>query len=160
MGKLNFDKSDFEKVKNNAENFYNSIGEVYCPYFKEKIAFNVKGWEHLKFKKREKSRLRQDQYMRFKLICLAAEIIKNSHTLQGIWETSKFERIRVNSRTENILKPVKYYEFIAVIKRNRLKIILKQIDSGQIFFWSLIPFWGMDKSTMNRILHDGFPDED
>jgi hypothetical protein len=160
MGKFNFDKSDFEKVKNNAEIFYNSIGEVYSPYFKEKIAFNAKGWEHLKFKRREKPRLPQDQYMRFRLISLAVEIIKSSHTLQGIWETSKFERIRINSRTENIFKPVNYYEFIAVIKRNRVKLILKRINGGQIFFWSLIPFWGMDKSTMSRILHDGFPDED
>jgi hypothetical protein len=33
----------FKKVKEEAESFYKQIGEIYCPYFKEKIAFNAKG---------------------------------------------------------------------------------------------------------------------
>ena len=38
---------------------YRSIGEIYCPYFKEKIIFNAKGLEHLKFKM-QKSRSTQE----------------------------------------------------------------------------------------------------
>ena len=98
--------------------------------------------------------------MRFKLLHLAPEILKSSHTLQGVLETKKFERIRMNSRTDNILKMVTYYEFIAVMKRNRVRIIIKQIDSGQKFFWSIVPFWGMNTETIARILHDGVPEED
>ena len=98
--------------------------------------------------------------MRFKLLHLAPEILKMSHTLQGVWETKKFERVRMHSRTENILKPVSYFEFIAVIKRNRVKIIIKQIDGGEKHFWSIIPFWGMNQNTKERILHDGTPEED
>ncbi|KKU67880.1 MAG: hypothetical protein UX89_C0011G0003 [Parcubacteria group bacterium GW2011_GWA2_47_16] len=98
--------------------------------------------------------------MRFKLIHLAPEVLKASHTLQGILETKKFERVRTHSRTEDVLKAVNYYEFIAVIKRNRVRVVVKQIDGGEKFFWSLIPFWGMNKETMSRILHDGVPEED
>ena len=51
MGKFNFkDEVDFEEVKKKAEEFYSTIGEVRCPYFGEKIAFNAKGIKHLKFK--------------------------------------------------------------------------------------------------------------
>jgi hypothetical protein len=127
---------------------------------KDKIVFNSHGLEHLKFKRREKVRPPEDQYMRFKLLHLAPEILKMSHTLQGVWETKKFERVRMHSRTENILKPVSYFEFIAVIKRNRVKIIIKQIDGGEKHFWSIIPFWGMNQNTKERILHDGTPEED
>ncbi len=98
--------------------------------------------------------------MRFKLIALAPEVLKSSHTLQGMLETKKFERVRVHGRTDVVLKSVNYYEFIAVIKRNRVRVVVKQIDNGEKFFWSLIPFWGMNEDTMSRILHEGVPEED
>lgn len=157
---LEFSAEEFEKIKSGGEYFYKSITEVYCPYFKEKISFNIQGLEHLKFKRHEKSRAEQDQYMRFKLIKLAPEILELSHTVQGILETKKFERIRIKSRTDTVLKPVNYFEFIAVIRRNRVRVIIKQIDYGKKFFWSIIPFWGMNTRTMNRILHSGIPEED
>lgn len=59
-----------------------------------------------------------------------------------------------------VMKPVTYYEFIAVMKQNRVRVIIKQIDGGQKFFWSIVPFWGMNTETMNRILHEGEPEED
>jgi hypothetical protein len=157
---ISYTEEQFKKEKEKGEKLYKSIGEIYCPYFKEKVSFGTQGLEHLKFKRRDKARLEQDQYMRFKLLCIVPEILKLSHTLQGISETKKFERIRIHNRTDNILKSVSYYEFIAVIKRNRIRIIIKQIDGGQKFFWSLIPFWKMNEETMNRVLCEGIPEED
>jgi len=157
---INFTNEQFEEIKNKGETFYKTIGEVYCPYFKEKISFNAKGLGHLKFKNIKKARPEKDQFMRLRLIHLAPEILKTAHNVQGIFETKKFERIRIHSRTDTVLKPVSYFEFIAVIKRNRVRIIIKQIENGQKFFWSIIPFWRMNKETMTRILHDGEPEED
>lgn len=157
---IQFTDEQFKEVKEKGEMLYKSLREVYCPYFKEKVSFGAQGLEHLKFKRREKARLERDQYMRFKLFYLAPEILKSSHTLQGILETKKFERIRMHGRTDTVLKPVRYYEFIAVLKRNRVRIIIKQIDNGNKFFWSIVPFWGMNEETMSRILHDGIPEED
>ena len=151
---------NFEEIKIKGEEFYKNIREIYCPYFKEKISFGSSGFEHLKFKRHQKTRLEQDQYMRFKLIQLAPEILKLSHTVQGKLEAKKFERIRVHNRTDTVLKLVTYYEFVALMKRNRVKIIVKQIDDGQKFFWSLIPFWRMDDDTRSRIFHEGNLEED
>ena len=50
---------------------------------------------------------------------------------------------------------IKYYEFIAVVGNARMKIILKEEDSGHKYFWSIIPFWKINKVTGKRILHDG-----
>lgn len=157
---LEFANEQFEDIKNKGEVLYKSIGEIYCPYFKEKVSFNTKGLGHLKFKSIKKARPEKDQYMRLRLIKLAPEVLKLSHTVQGIFETKKFERIRMHSRTDMVLKAVSYFEFIAVIKRNRVRIVVKQVENGQKFFWSIIPFWGMNKETMTRILHDGEPEED
>jgi len=154
MGKFNFkDEKDFEKVKDEAEKFYNTIGDVYCPYFKEKIAFNAKGLRHLKFKSNRKARPRKDQYSRLKIIYLAPEILKQSHTLQGIGQIKKFEEQKTNSRWERIMKEVKYYEFIAVINNVRIKVVVKEVLGGEKYFWSVIPCWGIDKKTSKRILH-------
>ncbi|MCX6752287.1 MAG: hypothetical protein NTZ87_02190 [Candidatus Nomurabacteria bacterium] len=157
---LQFTSEQFKEVKRRGEEFYKSLDEVYCPYFKEKITFNAQGLEHLKFKQREKARYEQDQYMRFKLLHLAPEVLKISSSVQGIWETKRFEYLKINKKWGSALKNVTYYEFIAVLKRNRVKIIIKQIDSGKKIFWSIIPFWGMNKETMTRILHEGNPEED
>jgi len=153
-------KENFYQIRIKGESFYKSIKEVYCPYFKEKISFSSQGLEHLKFKQRGKARPEQDQQMRFKLINLAPEVVRISASVQGIWETKRFEYIKTNSRWENILKDVTYYEFIAVIKRNRVKIVIKQIEDGKKIFWSIIPFWRMNKGTMKRIFHEGNPEED
>ena len=151
---------NFEEIKIKGEDFYKNLNEIYCPYFKEKVSFNAQGLEHLKYKQRNKSRQDKDQYMRFKLIHLAPEVLKISSSVQGILETKKFENIKIHSRVDKLLKNVIYYEFIAVIKRNRVKIIVKQIDGGKKFFWSIIPFWKMDVDTMTRIFHEGNPEED
>jgi hypothetical protein len=157
---MKIDYSDFEYTKVKAEEFYKTLSKIYCPYFQGEVSFNSKGLEHLKFINRSKSRGYKDQYMRFKLLHLAPEILKLSRTLQGMLETKRFEKIKIHSRVDTILKPVNYYEFIALIKRNRVKIIVKQIYGGEKFFWSIIPFWGMNQETMSRIFHAGIPEED
>lgn len=157
---MNGEIENFEEVVAKGEELYRSFNVVRCPYFGEKIYFNAQGLEHLKFKHREKARTRHDQYMRFKLLHLVPEILQLSRTIQGIWETKHFERIRTHSRTDTILKPVTYYEFIAVLNKVRIKVVVKQIDGGQKFFWSLIPFWGIHKETRRRKLYSGNPEED
>ena len=157
---MNGEIENFEEVVAKGEKLYESLGTIYCPYFNEDVHFNVQGLEHLKFKHRGKARIRHDQYMRFKLLHLVPEIIRLSRSIQGIWETKHFERVRVHSRTDTILKPVTYYEFIAVLNNVRVKVVVKQVGGGQKFFWSLIPFWGINRETKRRKLYGGNPEED
>jgi len=161
MGKFNFkDEQDFEKVRTDADTFYDSIGEAHCPYFGEKISFNAAGLKHLKLKSDKIARSHSEQYARLKLLVLAPQVLSLSRTVQGIWHTKHFERIRVHSRTDTILKPVCYYEFIAVLENVRVKVIVKQIDDGQKFFWSIIPYWKIDSVNNRRALHSGDPEGD
>ena len=50
---IQFTEQQFNEIKQKGENFYKTIDQVYCPYFKEKISFNAQGLEHLKFKQRK-----------------------------------------------------------------------------------------------------------
>lgn len=161
MGKYNFkDEQDFEKVRTEAEKFYATLDKVRCPYFGSCIAFNAKGLRHLKFKSDSQARPHKDQYSRLKLIRYAPEVLKLSKTVQGIWSMKRFEEQKTNSRWERVMKEVSYYEFIAVLESIRVKVIVKEVTGGEKHFWSVIPFWGIDKRTSKRILHSGDPEHD
>jgi len=156
MGKFNFkNEIDFKTTKAKAEEFYATIGAVDCPYFGGKVAFNVKGIKHLKFKSDEVARSREDQYSRLKLVHLAPEVLKLSRTIQGIWHTKHFEMQKTNNRWEKVLKEVAFYEFMAVLDNVRVKVIVKEVSGGEKHFWSVIPFWGINKEMSRRILHSG-----
>ena len=140
--------------------FYDSICAVYCPYFKEEVVFNAKGFEHIRFKRRNKAREEKDQYMRFRLIELAPRILAASHTLQGVLERKDFELERSHNRWDTILRNVSYYEFVAVLKEVRVRIVVKQVEGGPKYFWSIIPFWRINPETGRRLLHSGIPNEE
>lgn len=147
-------------VKQEAEKFYKTIGEIFCPYLKEKIYFNAKGLEHLKFNRKNHARPLEDQYMRLRLIKLAPEVLKLSHTIQGISHIKGFELMRSNSRNEMVLKSLSYYEFIAIVRDVRIRIVIKQIENGPKYFWSIIPFWKLDRETKIRKMSYGDPEVD
>lgn len=161
---MEFTPEQFNELKNDAENFYKEIKSAYCPYFKEKVNLNAKGWDHLIFKTWNKTRPIADQYSRLRHIKLVPLIISESKTLQGQWNTQKFERTkRKESGWEQVLKVTNYYEFIAIMESHgskvRVKVIIKQIDGGEKFFLSIIPFWGRNKKG-ERIMYSGNPEKD
>jgi len=142
---MQIDPQELSKIKITVERLYKSVGEIYCPYFNENIAFNAKGLDHIKFKEWNKTRIIEDQYLRLKFLHFAPEIIKKSHTLQEFREQNNFERQKINSRWERKMVPVKYYAFIAIIKNVRVKVIVKEIEGGKKNFWSIYPYWKQQK---------------
>ena len=161
---MEFSIENFNKVKRDAEEFYVSLGKVRCPYFGEDVHFNVKGFDHLIFKEWNKTRILSDQFSRFRHLKLAPEIIRQSKTLQGLWMTNKIERVKNKNKWGKVMKLTTYYEFIAVMESHgskiRVKVIVKQIEGGEKFFLSIIPFWGINKITGERVLHNGNPEND
>ena len=153
-----FTNNEFIELRTRVETEYKGIGDVKCPYLNAVVAFNAKGLDHLKFKSWSKARNRSDQFIRLKLLHLATEVLKKSHSLQGLEEGNKFERVKVNSRWENKMMFVRYYEFIAVINNCRIRVIVKQIDATQPYFWSIIPFW--KQGRLGRKLFSGDPESD
>lgn len=143
----------FEAVREESRTIYKKIRHIYCPYFKDKIIFNSKGWEHLRFKSHGHSRSRKEQYVRFKLLPFVSEVISNSRTLQGICHTSTFEIISTNSKWNRVLKPVTFWEFVAVISDVRIRVVVKQIEDGDRYFFSVIPYWKIKAGTNQRLLY-------
>ena len=157
---LQFTEEQFGVTKSKSEELYKSIDEVYCTYFKEKIIFNAKGLEHLKFKSKNHARSRDDQCIRLKLLHLAPKIIKLSNTIQDFSERKIFELNRSNHRNEKILVDVNYYEFVAVLENIRVRVFIKKVGAAPKYFWSIIPHWKIDKITGKRKMNYGNPEDD
>jgi len=152
---------NFEEIRSAAEKLYSNFGEIWCPYLQEKVIFNAKGKEHLKFKARHRARSHLDQNVRFKILKYAPEVIKKSHTIQGLSKTKSFEMIRSNQRNEEILVNVIYFEFVSVIEEKiRVRIIVKKIETSQPYFWSIIPFWKKNVKDGRKQINYGNPEED
>lgn len=152
MGQFNFNEKDFKILKREAEAFYHSVMPVWCPYFQEKIAFNAKGLRHLKFKSDGRARTEIDQYARLKLLSFVPEVLNKSKTVQGINKTRLLEEEKNNGRWKRVMKDVTFYEFIAVLKNVRIKVIVKEVFGGEKHFLSVIPSWKIDKEHGKRIL--------
>lgn len=157
-----FDEKKFKAVKERAEELYKNIGKIKCPYLDDFVHFNTKGLDHLIFGTKKKSRTRseQEQMVRFRILKLAPEIIARSHTLQEFNEMNSFERVKTNSRWETKMKKVKYYAFIAIIGELRAKVIVKEVEGGVKFFYSIHPFWKKDHRNSKKILYSGDLEED
>lgn len=156
---MSINHKNFEYIKARGEELYKSLQSIHCPYFNELVHFNADGLEHLKFKRREVERILQDQYMRFKLLHLAPQVLKLSRTVQGRSHRKCFERVRQNNRTFQIFCDIFYFEFIAIIDDVRVRIIVRQLQGGQLNFWSIIPYWEQ-ASEHKRLFGFGNPEED
>ena len=134
MSKISFSPEEFNQARTEAETFYKQLNSISCPYLGEHINFNAKGLDHIKLTRWNHARPQKDQYVRFKLLKLVPEVLKQSHTLQGFLRKNNFERQKINSRWEQHMKEVTYYEFIAVINSARVRVIVKQIEGGGEIF--------------------------
>ncbi len=151
----------FHRTKTQGEILYKQIGAVQCPYFSTTVGFNSSGLEHIKFKDTNQHlRNAFDQYTRFKLLYLVPEILRKSGTVQGVWKTKEWQRQKRHGQWQKVTTDVSYYEFVAVMGKVRIKVVIKKSGlEGKYLFWSIIPFWRM-KEAGKKIIHDGNPAED
>jgi len=162
---MEIDDKKFDQAKNEAKRCYEGLGQVKCPYLKEAVHFNSEGFEHLLNKSWNRGRSKVEQYTRCRLLPKVVEIIRKSHTVQEYDERKIFVRQKINSRWEQRLKSVEYFVFIALLVEHkiRFKIIIKQIEGGQPFFWSVYPSWREEREengNKKKVFYSGNLDED
>ncbi|MEI6288169.1 MAG: hypothetical protein WCP18_01095 [bacterium] len=150
----------FNEVKEKAEVEYKIIGNVFSPFLKRKINFNTKGLDHIKFKEWNKARPITDQFLRLKFLSLAPKILAHTNTIQEFNGSKSLERIKSNAKWNFLAKSVKYYGFVVLWNyKIKIKIIVKEIEGGEPFFWSIIPFWKTKRDPIieetKKVFHEG-----
>ena len=115
------------KIKNQAYRNYKAVGHRLCPYLKQEVTFNSKGFWHIIYSARNKKRDLKTRQLRFLLLPLAVRVISLTATLQ------EFELLKKQQIT--------YYGFIAIIDGWKIKVIVKKVGNGKPYFYSVIPNW-------------------
>jgi len=157
------DLTNYEKLKEDAQKFYNAIDKVYSPAFNQEVYFTSEGFNHIIFKGARSERERPSQVLRFKLLPLALKLIKISTTHQEFEETIKEFEVKSFKKKVKKAKSVKYWGIIAIVEGRKIKIIIRKIgDNGAMHFWSIVPAWTTNKYRDVRFFTTmkGNPEED
>ena len=155
----------FEDAKKNAKDYYDNLDSIYCPFLKREVQFNKFGFEHILSKSWNRGRSTIEQYTRLRLLPKVINIIELSHTLQEYDERTMMVKQKINSRWEKRPKLVKYYVFIAIIVSLgvRFKIVIKEIEGGLPFFWSIYPSWKKEvgnNGSLKKVFYSGNLEDD
>lgn len=119
-----------KSLKRKAKEIFRKVKTVKCPAFsEEEIIFNSRGINHLFYRGARRPRDLHQSAMRIKLLKRAIFLLKAMPIYQD--ETSYISDGRKFS----------FWSFEGVVDERRIKVIVRQIDSGRKHFWSVIPAW-------------------
>lgn len=156
-------QTNYQKQKEEALLFYNSLNSIYSPVFKEKVIFSTNGFNHIIYKKSHSEREKSSQSLRFELLPLASKLIEITTTYQEYEEFFREFIIKKHKKRIKENKLVKYWGLIAIIDGQKIKVIIKKVgDNGLLHFWSIIPNWSTSKYRDEKIFStmNGQPEED
>lgn len=157
------DLSNYEKLRDDAREFYISIRPILSQALGERVYFTAEGFNHIIFKNARRERERPSQIMRFKMLHRAAQLIELSATYQEYEETIREFQVKSRKKRVRKSKPVRYWGIIAIINGMKIKVILRKIgDNGQLHFWSVVPAWTTNKYRDAKFITTmkGNPEED
>ena len=157
------DLSNYEKLRTDAERFYDEQRPVHSPALGERVHFTAEGFNHIVFKSARREREKPSQIMRFKLLARAVKLVGLSTTYQEYEETLREFEVKSFKKRMRKSKPVKYWGIIAIVDGRKVKVILRKIgDNGQLHFWSVVPAWTTNKYRDAKFVSTmkGNPEED
>lgn len=136
----------YEKERTKGEVLYTTLKPVKCKAIEgEMVHFTSEGFNHIVYKRKKKERGKGDQVMRFRCLDLARKILECTTTLQEKDLQHVETVVKTKKKRHKVMRPVRFWGFIAIMHNKKVKVIVKKIGEGKIVFWSVIPFWQTTK---------------
>ena len=156
---MEIDSEYFERCREKALTVFRSTASIYNPYLNSKIILNSDGFHHLQFSSRHE-RNKREQFLKFRLLTLALEIIKKSGTVQEYRKILSPVGKKSPRNGAISMKNVEYYGFVAIVGENKIKVktIVRRIGDGQYHFWSVMPYSKI-KNGQQKLCLDGIEDD-
>lgn len=156
------DLSNYDKLRENANNLYSKVGKVFCPALEDNVYFTAEGFNHLIYKRRRSEREKDVQMLRFKILPWAIKLVKVTSTFQEYDETLKEVEVKQKKKRVKVTKLVKYWGLIAIIEGRKIKVIIRQVGESNKHFLSVIPGWQTNvyRDTKYNSTMKGNPEED
>ena len=133
---------DYVEIKKKAVELYATFGAIQCPALGDQnVHFTSEGFNHLVYKASKKPRDERVQILRFDMLEKAKFILETSTTYQEYDED--IVNKKVNRRGKWVYKNViiRCWGFIAIVRRFRVKVVVRQEGNGKLEFQSVVPAW-------------------
>jgi len=106
---------EYEKLKQNAQTLYSSVGRLSAPAFNQQVLFTPEGFNHLVSADGHKEREQSSQALRFKLLPLAIKLLKTATTYQEYEQIIKGFEVKGGKGRFIKNKPVHYWGIIGIV---------------------------------------------
>lgn len=150
----------FKQRKEKAKILYGTRGRIYNPYLKTHVVLNSDGFHHLQFSAR-RERKKEEQMLKFDLLPLAFQIIRNSGTVQEY--RKMFIAIGKKSKRDGFtpMKEAEFWGFVAIVgtERIKIKVVLRRVGAGNIIFWSVMPDSKLKRGKKQKLFTSGLGDD-
>ena len=113
--------------RDEARAFYEKIGSVWCPAIRRPVFFTSRGFDHLLYKGPAVARSADEQAVRLSLLPAAMATAAVATTFQE-------HELRRGGGEE-------FWGLIAVAGSRKIKVVLRQIGTSPVNFWSVVPNW-------------------
>lgn len=142
-----FNREEFDSLRNAVELEYKNIGHIYSPALKSQVAFNSNGLFHLRYDSHRHERNRLVQQDKFRCFSQAVDVIKIATTIQE-YRRAVYLAGEPNKDGVNKASLVEWFAFLSIvsfIKKMRIKVVVRRIggEHSRFHFWSVMPFWSL-----------------
>lgn len=115
---------------------YNTWTPMYCPVLRDYVHFNMRGFNHLRFKIDNTPRGKAEAMYKMGLLPLVKPVIYHA-------KTAEYERrlAPVGGSRKPVLKEIDYWGLTAVVGKQNVKVrvvLRRLVGSNQIHFWSVM----------------------
>ena len=154
---------NYLEIRKNSKELYDTFNKVFSPALGKHIHFTSNGFNHLIYKNAKKEREKSTQILRFDLLERAKVVLERSTTYQEFEEDMEYTRVNRHGKYQSMNLVVKYWGFVAVIEKFRIKVVVRQVGNSKAEFYSVIPAWitkqYRDLKIINNSIGKGLKDE-
>lgn len=133
--------NDYEEIRKVALQLYKTFVSVDSPALGQKILFTSEGFNHLVYGSSRKMRDKRAQILRFDMLEKAKFILETSTTFQEYDEEIIHKKVNRRGTWVSMNVFVKCWGFVAIVRKFRVKVVVKQEGNGAIEFLSVAPAW-------------------
>lgn len=132
---------DYPEIRKAAQELYGSVGKLYCPALGGAIYFTSEGFNHLIYERARKERDKKTQILRFDMLERAKFILETSTTYQEYEESIEYQKVNRHGKFIGMNVVVRCWGLIAIVRKFRVKVVVRQVGNGKMEFQSVIPAW-------------------
>ncbi len=126
----------FKELLDKRKSEYITWDKVFCKSLNKDVRFNMRGFNHLRFKTDNTPRHPKEAMYKMGLLPLVPTVIKLANKVDRYEKRSA----PVGGTRTKVVKEIEYWSLIATVgqQKVKIKVIIRRIGDGKLHFWSVM----------------------